>query len=330
MTSQNSGFSSMRILQNIRISMIVRKEESRKFMTANPNTPLTNSVSKEKIDLSKKPFLTSPEQKAIVFLDLDGTLWMHEIIPDSALKAIREARENGHLIFVNTGRSKDGAIQSIQSVPTSGQVYSAGTEIWMDGKRIFYSPMPSHKAKALFDRLQTTGCGIMIEGSDSSFSDQITRDYLQQLAARQGISSRYLHVPFYEDMRDEDWENVMKISVHGLKPGEIDSFLQENGMVLTLFSNLDFKDLLSGEITMKDLNKGTAFQSIQDALYKQFTTIAIGDSANDLPMFEAADLAIAMGNGTQEAKAAASWITDTIDNDGLYKAFEAAGLIKSR
>lgn len=43
----------------------------------------------------------------LIFLDVDGTLVdYHNYIPESAVKAIRQARENGHLIYVCTGRSK--------------------------------------------------------------------------------------------------------------------------------------------------------------------------------------------------------------------------------
>lgn len=43
----------------------------------------------------------------LFFLDVDGTLVdYHNHIPESAVKAIRQARENGHLIYVCTGRSK--------------------------------------------------------------------------------------------------------------------------------------------------------------------------------------------------------------------------------
>lgn len=50
--------------------------------------------------------------------------------------------------------------------------------------------------------------------------------------------------------------------------------------------------------------------------------MVIGDSNNDLPLFEMAGLKIAMGNGTEEIKKHADWITDTVDNDGLAVAVE--------
>ena len=43
----------------------------------------------------------------LIFLDVDGTLVdYHNRIPVSAIKAIRQARKVGHLVYVCTGRSK--------------------------------------------------------------------------------------------------------------------------------------------------------------------------------------------------------------------------------
>ena len=50
--------------------------------------------------------------------------------------------------------------------------------------------------------------------------------------------------------------------------------------------------------------------------------MAIGDQNNDIEMIKTAGVGIAMGNGTEEIKKAADYITDTIDNDGFVKAVE--------
>ena len=48
--------------------------------------------------------------------------------------------------------------------------------------------------------------------------------------------------------------------------------------------------------------------------------MTLGDHENDVPMLQAAGYGIAMGNGTESAKAAARFVTDTHDNHGLAKA----------
>jgi hydroxymethylpyrimidine pyrophosphatase-like HAD family hydrolase len=56
-------------------------------------------------------------------------------------------------------------------------------------------------------------------------------------------------------------------------------------------------------------------------------TMAIGDSTNDLPMFEVAGHTVCMGGGMDELKAQAEFITDTVMNDGIEKALKHFGLL---
>lgn len=56
-------------------------------------------------------------------------------------------------------------------------------------------------------------------------------------------------------------------------------------------------------------------------------TIAFGDGGNDATMLEYCTVGVAMGNGTDEAKAAADYVTADIDDDGIAKALRHFGLI---
>ena len=46
--------------------------------------------------------------KKILFFDVDSTLYSHKTnsVPESAIKAIEIAKQNGHIIVLATGRSK--------------------------------------------------------------------------------------------------------------------------------------------------------------------------------------------------------------------------------
>ena len=45
--------------------------------------------------------------KKVIFIDVDGTLLDYENrLPESASIAIKKARENGHKVYICTGRSK--------------------------------------------------------------------------------------------------------------------------------------------------------------------------------------------------------------------------------
>ena len=43
--------------------------------------------------------------KKIFFFDIDGTLAIHGVIPESNLKALQLLKEQGHYTFICTGRS---------------------------------------------------------------------------------------------------------------------------------------------------------------------------------------------------------------------------------
>jgi hydroxymethylpyrimidine pyrophosphatase-like HAD family hydrolase len=55
-------------------------------------------------------------------------------------------------------------------------------------------------------------------------------------------------------------------------------------------------------------------------------SIAVGDGPNDLQMMEYAGIGIAMGNA-REVKERADMVTSSIDDDGIYRAFETLGLL---
>ena len=52
-----------------------------------------------------------------------------------------------------------------------------------------------------------------------------------------------------------------------------------------------------------------------------------GDSGNDLDMIQRCHTGIAMGNGFDELKKAADYVSDDIDHDGLAKAMEHFDLV---
>ena len=56
-------------------------------------------------------------------------------------------------------------------------------------------------------------------------------------------------------------------------------------------------------------------------------SIAFGDSMNDVEMIEASGLGICMENGYEELKKLADDVCPSVEDDGIYRAFEKYGLI---
>ena len=56
-------------------------------------------------------------------------------------------------------------------------------------------------------------------------------------------------------------------------------------------------------------------------------TLAIGDSGNDIPLFKAAGVKVAMGNATDELKFLADYVVADVDHDGFVEAMERFVLV---
>lgn len=272
--------------------------------------------------------------KSMVFVDLDCTLWWNEVIPESALVAISHAVANGHLVLANTGRTRCTAWPKLKDLPLNGQVYAAGAEIWLNGERIFFQPLPVAKIKRLLEKLSNYDIGIATEGSEKLFGNDRSRqrfdagfktDDDQKEQAK--VAFEYITMPDFSQMKEEDYDDVMKLSLVDVQMETLDSIFEEEDMVFTVFGVQDEDELINGEVTQHAYNKGNAFEIIQNILGKKYRTIALGDSENDITMLDAADLAIAMGNATEETKKHADYITAAVLDDGLYQAFEYAGLL---
>ena len=84
------------------------------------------------------------------------------------------------------------------------------------------------------------------------------------------------------------------------------------------------------EILPKGNNKGTGLKKLAKKLgIKQEEIMAIGDGNNDIEMFEYANYSVAMENGTELAKKAAKYQTDSNENDGVAKAIRKYALNNS-
>lgn len=92
-------------------------------------------------------------------------------------------------------------------------------------------------------------------------------------------------------------------------------------------SHLDIDIIESGfsftEILPKGVNKGSALQIVSGMLkINHETIIAFGDNENDIEMLQLAGTGVAMGNAPDHVKKEADIVTDTNDNDGVYKVLE--------
>jgi phosphoglycolate phosphatase (TIGR01487 family) len=75
-----------------------------------------------------------------------------------------------------------------------------------------------------------------------------------------------------------------------------------------------------------DVSKGQGLEAIATQLeFALGDTVAIGDSRNDVSMFEVAGTSIAVGNAPESVRAAADYVTEATYADGFLEAIDLVG-----
>ncbi|MCC8152423.1 MAG: HAD hydrolase family protein, partial [Lachnospiraceae bacterium] len=77
---------------------------------------------------------------ALIFFDIDGTIWDREnIIPESTKTALRLLKENGHQIFLCSGRTRVFIrSEELFSMNFDGVLSGCGTHIEYHGREVLY------------------------------------------------------------------------------------------------------------------------------------------------------------------------------------------------
>ncbi|MBR5004012.1 MAG: Cof-type HAD-IIB family hydrolase [Erysipelotrichaceae bacterium] len=277
--------------------------------------------------------------KKYVFIDIDGTLFdakRHEV-PASALKALQMAKDNGHELFICTGRPKPVVESSYLSLPISGVVYAGGTHIELGNQIIYQGEFPAHRLDEIVNHMIENDMEFTLEGAQRNYySDKCYlrfKEYFCSGADPDSEMNRRFEertvICDFKDYKPEDASQVAKIDLFAKNDENIREYIDHLPEELEGFLYTETTDeIIEGEILIKGISKASGIDRVIEYFGAELKdTIAIGDSSNDLPMIRHAAMGIAMGNAGDLIKKEADFVTTSIDQDGLYNAFKEAGLI---
>lgn len=273
----------------------------------------------------------------IILIDVDGTLVGYDnVLPDSAVSAIRAARRAGHRVFLSTGRSRAEIYPAIWEIGVDGLIGGNGAYIEHDEQVVFHRTLTTEQCRAVVEWLGERGCEFYVEANSGLYGsanfetagESVIRAYAAGKGAADASTLRVRDV--FPDMifgADPVRDDVNKISfILNSYADHLDS--------ATAFPELRAgtwggrgSSALFGDLGLPEMDKARSVDILLDHLgADRATTIAFGDAAVDLPLFEACAYAVAMGNASEEVKAAADLVTADVADDGLAKAFERLGL----
>lgn len=261
-------------------------------------------------------------------VDIDGTLLNHDgIIDPQVFEYFEQHKDN---IIIASGRP----VHEIRGFGFNCDcVGSNGAEIIKNGKLIERKTLPNQSIVELYNYFVDNFNNVTVStekgrylnscididdivrrmvtvfnGSfDQVIFDRITAEYNRTTIGK---------ITDIEQFLQQDDHDVSKLECTSM--GETDHLLD-------VYGNRDDISVFTSigghiEVVPAGVNKAQAIlQYIGD---EECQIFAFGDGNNDIEMFELADVSYAMGNGTDQLKAVATHITDSIDNNGFIKAFD--------
>ena len=254
----------------------------------------------------------------VVFFDIDGTIIdeQTQTIPESTVRSIERLREKGHFPVVNTGRPYTHIDPRVRAMAFAGWVCGCGMEVLLDGEWILREMPSPEVCRSVRDLIRRCNMQVLYEAQEGavytdgelSVHPEIVKEY-SHMAAR-GIVVQDLpeENPVFMKMITYDWENCHR-----------EELLRE---IAPIYTCIDRGNTMV-EMVLKGYSKAAGMERLLEALgVSREEALAIGDSTNDLPMFSVAKHTVCMGNGMQQLKDQAEFVTDTVLNDGIEKALE--------
>jgi Cof subfamily protein (haloacid dehalogenase superfamily) len=268
-----------------------------------------------------------------IAIDLDGTLLNNKNdISEENIKAIKVAQENGIEVVISTGRAYFD-VQNICNKYGISQLVigtNGATIHCKNGECISSIPVSKNRVESIIKWLDErnyyyevfTDKGIYtVKDKKESFQNEINQlkkvDLDNEMEERVLVAERqfdqfgYIEVGHYHEILNQNEEvfNILTCTFDMEKLAEARN--QFNKIYeLMVVSSADHNI----EITSRFASKGLALEKLAYLLKRSLDqSMAIGDSNNDLSMFEKVGLSVAMGNAHDEIKAVCT--TSTLNND---------------
>lgn len=257
--------------------------------------------------------MQNPQIKA-VFFDIDGTLISfktHEV-PKSTIEAIKELQDKGIKAILATGRSIN-SIEHVKHLDFDGYItFNGGYCLTKDLEVLYREPIDARDIESVLAYAKEKALSFSFMSEREITIHDVTPE----------IAGMYAHlnlpVPKLVDMETVDTGSILQTNIF-LGPEDEQEFM-EKVMPNSLSSRWT---PLFADVNPKGLSKKVGI----DIFCKHFgveleETMAFGDGGNDISMLKHVKVGVAMGNANPEVKEISDYVTDDVDDDGIWNALK--------
>jgi Cof subfamily protein (haloacid dehalogenase superfamily) len=252
-------------------------------------------------------------EKITFIFDLDGTLIdpsKYEV-PVSTIKAIKKLKESGYPCLIATGRAYTSVCQTVvkELIEWDGYICSNGQHV-LDhhGQTIHKYVMDKKRIELAVELAKSLNMNVQFQGQPSFLLNEVNDIVIE--------AHSFFHEPIPTVVKEYEGEDLDMLMVYHEDTDKLLSFKQITGL-----------DVYLGRSTYADIvdigqSKYRGIQTYFDSIKQTVHYVAFGDSDNDMDMIEHAFIGVAMGNATEELKSLASYITTSVDQDGIALGIE--------
>jgi hypothetical protein len=255
----------------------------------------------------------------LIALDIDGTLLnsQNEVTPET-IEAIQEARKAGVRVVLATGRSAPEAVDYANQTGCDDRaVILGGAAIAeMDaGRHLRRWDIAPEAAAQVLETLRGLSLKSMVFAGEVNLLDTQSDAYFRAIYPDESFFDTTVVTPDIGAYLRENGLSLTKIHARG-NPADLPPILEllKNIPNLTL-TNCGPDNI---EVLAAGVDKGRALRLLGETWnIRPEDMAAIGDSDNDLTMLRAVGWPTAMGNATEEVKAAGRMVTRSNDQNGV-------------
>ena len=256
-----------------------------------------------------------------LFFDVDGTLvsFNTHTIPTSTVEALKEAKKRGVKLFIATGRP----IQLLNNIPEvehlmDGYILATGALCTYEDKVVREDLIPKAEVEALIDFCKQRSLPAVVVGREDIQLVNRNEQFEDIFRNLLNVTYNKFDVPMDEVIN----QGVLQITPF-ITEAEEDIIKPQLKSCATARWHPAFCD-----INNSSADKANGIRAIAQQLDIDISeTMAFGDGGNDISMLKAAGTSVAMGNALDKVKASATYVTTSVDEDGIANALRHFGII---
>jgi len=277
----------------------------------------------------------------IIFLDVDGTILAHgETIAPSTIAAVRAARERGHLVYLCTGRAAGDINPRVLDIGFDGAISNGGALAVSGDETVLAELMPRTAVERVMAYFDEQGTRYFIQSHDGVYASEGVRSFIADFISERrrrhaedlstvALAEDVVAAPRFAPVEEADLDHIAKAVFVSSDPDAVEKTQAALGEEFHVIpGSMPLPTGSNGEVGMRGTNKGTGIQAMLTHLGRDAAdAVGIGDSWNDVEMFEVCGTAIAMAEADPQLQQIAGEVTTGVLDDGIWNAFVRHGII---